>query len=226
MALKMKNHLFAGMIAVLYALAMAVPCSSQQVDDVLEMDLQSLMQMDVMVTSVSKRSQKLHEAASAIYVLSQEDIRRSGAVNIMEALRMVPGLLVTTINQNRYTVSSRGFNRSFGSNKLLVLMDGRSIYHPASSGVEWDRQDTLLEDIDRIEIIRGPGAALWGSNAVAGVINLITKSSSETQGVLLAGGTGSEERGFASLRYGGQVKEGFARASSQQGNWIVLRVWI
>jgi iron complex outermembrane receptor protein len=182
---------------------------SQTLDQVLNMELTQLMQMDVVVTSVNKRPQKLHEAASAIYVLTNEDIRRSGAVNIMEALRMVPGVLVSKINQNRYAVSVRGFNRRF-SDKLLVLIDGRTVYSPSDSGVFWIGQDTVLEDIDRIEVIRGPGAALWGSNAVAGVINITTKSANETQGVMLAGGAGTEERGFGTLRYGGKLGENFS----------------
>jgi iron complex outermembrane recepter protein len=182
---------------------------SKAIDDVLEMDLKQLMQMDVVVTSVSKRPQKLHEAASAIYVVTQEDIRRSGATNIPEALRMVPGLLVARVDQNHYAISSRGFSRQTVSNKLLVLMDGRTIYSPDNSGVRWLVQDTLLEDIERIEVIRGPGAALWGSNAVNGVINIITKTARATQGTLLTGGTGTEEKGFGALRYGGKIGEKF-----------------
>lgn len=187
---------------------------SQDINDVLEMDLQQLMQMDVLVTSVSKRPQKLHEAASAVYVVTQEDIRRTGAVNLMEALRIVPGVLVSKINQNKFAVSVRGFNRGIGSDKLLVLIDGRSVYSPVSSGlnkgVRWVVQDVVLEDVERIEVIRGPGAALWGSNAVAGVINIITKSATETQGVLAAAGGGTEERAFGTLRYGGKLSQDFS----------------
>jgi iron complex outermembrane receptor protein len=175
--------------------------------EVFELDIYQLMQMEVTVTSPAKKPQKLHRSASAIYVLTQEDIRRSGAVNIMEALRLVPGVLVSKINQNRYAISIRGFNRRFGSDKLLVLMDGRTIYSPIAAGVFWIGQDTVLEDIDRIEVIRGPGAALWGSNAVAGVINIITKDSSKTKGTLASGGIGTEEEGFATLRYGDIVDE-------------------
>jgi iron complex outermembrane receptor protein len=198
-------------------------------DEIFEMDILQLMQTEVVVTSVSKRPEMVHKAASAIYVLTGEDIRRSGAVNIMEALRMVPGVLVSKLNQNRYAISIRGFNQRLGSDKLLVLMDGRSVYSPVAAGVFWIGQDTVLEDIDRIEvirgpgaalwgsnavagvinIIRGPGAALWGSNAVAGVINIITKSAAETQGGLVAGGAGTQEKGFATLRYGGKTENGF-----------------
>ncbi len=174
---------------------------------VFDMDIYQLMQMEVTVTSPAKKPQKLHQTASAIYVLTQEDIKRSGAVNIMEALRLVPGVLVSKINQNSYVVSIRGFNRRQGSDKLLVLLDGRTIYSPSAAGVFWIGQDTVLEDIDRVEIIRGPGAALWGSNAVAGVINIITKDSGDTQGVLVSTGIGTEEEGFATLRYGDKVKD-------------------
>ena len=113
-------------------------------DEIFEMDISQLMQMEVTVTSVSKRPEPLHKAASAIYVLTEEDIRRSGAVNIMEALRMVPGVLVSKLNQNRYAISIRGFNQRLGSDKLLVLMDGRSIYSPTDSGVFWIGQDTVF----------------------------------------------------------------------------------
>jgi len=184
--------------------------SAEEQLDILELDLGQLMQMEVIVTSVSKRPQKLHEAASGIFVVTQEDIRRTGAVNIMEALRIVPGLQVARIDQTQYTISARGFLTSqFGSNKLLVLMDGRTLYNPLFAGVVWAAQDTMMEDIDRIEVIRGPGAALWGSNAVAGVINIITKHSSKTQGTLLSGGTGTEEKGFGSVRHGGKIGESF-----------------
>ena len=129
--------------------------SAEEQLDILELDLGQLMQTEVIVTSVSKRPQKLHEAASAIFVVTQEDIRRTGAVNIMEALRIVPGLQVARIDQTQYTISARGFLTSqFGSNKLLVLMDGRTIYNPSFAGVIWAAQDTMMEDIDRIEVMR------------------------------------------------------------------------
>ncbi len=181
---------------------------SEEEKKILNMGITELLQMDVVVTSASKKPQKINETASAIFVVTQEDIRRSGAVNIMEALRIVPGVQVSKINQNRYAISIRGFNRRLGSDKLLVLMDGRTLYSPSAAGVFWLGQDTVLEDIDRIEVIRGPGASLWGSNAVAGVINISTKSSHDTKGALISGGIGSEERGFTSLRYGGPINEG------------------
>ena len=213
-------------LLVLLTLAGSVhPALSQSVDDVFEMEISQLMQMDVVVTSVSKRPQKIHETASAVYVVTQEDVRRSGAVNIMEALRMVPGVLVSKVNQNKYVISIRGFNRLIGSNKLLVLIDGRSIYSPLFSGVLWIGQDVVLEDIDRIEVIRGPGAALWGSNAVAGVINIITKSASETQGVLAAAGAGTERKSFRHSSLWGKGRRGFLlpglrKVSGQTGRQV------
>ena len=175
---------------------------------ILKMDVHQLLETEILVTSVSKKPQELHKTASAVFVITQEDIRRIGAVNIMEALRIAPGMQVSKTNQNPYTISIRGFNEQRGANKLLVLIDGRSIYSPGFSTVFWLGQDVVLEDVDRIEVIRGPGAAIWGSNAVAGVINIITKTSDETQGNLLAGGAGTEERGFVTYRYGDKLDNG------------------
>ena len=161
---------------------------------------------EIEVTTVSKKKQKLSEAASAVFVITQEDIRRSGVTSIPEALRMVPGLQVARIDSNRWAVSSRGFNDQF-ANKLLVMVDGRSIYTPMFSGVRWEIKDTLLEDIERIEVVRGPGASLWGANAVNGVINIVTKNAENTQGGLAIVGGGSDERGFGGIRYGGTLGE-------------------
>ncbi|MBM4053244.1 MAG: hypothetical protein FJ264_00940 [Planctomycetes bacterium] len=138
--------------------------------------------------------------------ITEEDIRRSGVTTIPELLRMVPGLNVAQIDTNRWAISSRGFNGRF-ANMLLVMIDGRSVYTPLFSGVYWDVQDTLLEDIERIEIVRGPGGTLWGANAVNGVINIVTKSAKKTQGGLVSGGAGDRERGFGNLRYGGKLGE-------------------
>lgn len=173
-------------------------------EDLTEIPIEALMRIEV--TSVSKKTEKLSDAAAAVFVITQEDIQRSSAANIPDLLRIVPGLQVTKIDANKWAISSRGFNGRF-ANKLLVLMDGRSLYSPLFSGVFWDAQDTVLEDIERIEIIRGPGATLWGANAVNGVINIITKHSGETQGGLVTGGGGTEERGFASVRYGGSTSD-------------------
>jgi len=162
--------------------------------------------MDIEVTSVSKKEEKLFQTAAAIYVITQEDIRRSGLTSIPELLRMVPGLSVARIDGNKWAISARGFNSRF-ANKLLVLIDGRSVYSPLFSGVYWETQDLLLEDVERIEVIRGTGATLWGANAVNGVINIITKQAKDTQGGLLTAGIGTEEQGFGSLRFGDKLGE-------------------
>ena len=158
----------------------------------------------VMIISVLKRPQKLSEATSAITVITQEDIRRSGATSIPELLRSVPGFQVAQMDSSSWAVSARGFNH-LNANKLLVLMDGRSLYTPLFSGVYWNVQDTLFEDIDRIEVIRGPGGTLWGANAVNGVINIITKNAKDTQGGLVTSGAGNEEKRFGAFRYGDQL---------------------
>jgi iron complex outermembrane receptor protein len=160
--------------------------------------------MNVEVTSVSKREQKMSQVAAAIFVISPEDIRRSGATNIPDLLRMVPGLDVAQINANTWAISARGFNGQF-SNKLLVLIDGRSVYTPLTAGVNWDTQNVPLEDIDRIEVIRGPGATVWGANAVNGVINIITKKAGDTLGGLMTGGGGTQEQEFGTTQYGGKI---------------------
>jgi len=167
-----------------------------------ELSLEELMNIEV--TSVSKKQEPQREAAAAIFVITQEDIRRSGVTSIPEALRMVPGLSVAHLDANKWSVTSRGFSGIF-ANKLLVLIDGRTIYTPLFSGVFWESQDVILEDIDRIEVIRGPGGALWGANAVNGVINIVTKTAAATQGGLATMGLGTEERGFGAVRYGGPL---------------------
>ena len=172
-------------------------------EDLTELSLEDLM--DIEITSVAKKSQRLSDAAAAVFAITGEDIRRSGVTSIAEALRMAPGVQVGRIDSNKWAISIRGFNGRF-SNKLLVLMDGRTLYSPSFSGVFWDAQDTMLEDIERIEVIRGPGATLWGANAVNGVINIITKNSTDTQGGIVTAGAGTEEQGFGSVRYGGNIK--------------------
>jgi len=171
----------------------------------LELSLEDLL--DIEVTSVSKKAQSLSDTAAAIFVITNDDLRRSGVTNIPDALRMVPGLNVARIDSNKWAVTSRGFNGRF-ANKLLVLIDGRSIYTPTFSGVYWEVQDVSLEDVQRIEVIRGPGATLWGANAVNGVINIITRHTADTQDCLLTLGSGTEERGFGSVRYGTTLGEG------------------
>jgi len=162
--------------------------------------------MNIEVTSVSGRPEKLSETASGIQVITAEDIRRSGATSLPEALRLASNLEVAQIDARQWAISARGFN-STTSNKLLVLIDGRTVYTPLYAGVFWDVQDTVLEDIDRIEVISGPGATLWGSNAVNGVINITTKHPQETQGALLEAGGGHELQDFGAVRYGGKLGE-------------------
>lgn len=168
-------------------------------DPLEQLSLDQLMTVDV--TTVARNTQPLAQAASAVFVITDEDISRSGATSIPEALRMAPGIHVARIDTHRWAISARGFNDEL-ANKLLVLMDGRTIYTPTFSGVFWDVQDTVLEDIDRIEVVRGPGTSLWGANAVNGVINIITKKAKDTQGWLAVAGAGTVERGFGTLRYG------------------------
>ncbi len=178
--------------------------------DILNLGLEDLLDMEV--TSVSKKIQPLSSSPAAIQVISERDIRQTGVTTIPEALRMVPGLHVARIDSNKWAITSRGFNGRF-SNKLLVLIDGRSVYSPSFSGVYWEVQDTLLEDIERIEVIRGPGATLWGTNAVNGVINIVTKHSADTAGGLAVVGAGNQEQHMGGLRYGGAIGDHtYARA--------------
>lgn len=163
--------------------------------------------MNIEVTSVSKKEETLGGAAAAVAVVTGDDIKRSGATTVPEALRGVPGLYVARQDSSSWAIGSRGFT-SANSEKLLVLSDTRSIYTPLFSGVFWDVQDYLLEDLDRIEIIRGPGAALWGSNAVDGVINITTKRAQDTQGTYLEAGSGTSERAMAAARYGSETAGG------------------
>ncbi len=163
--------------------------------------------LDVEVTSVTRTESTVGRSPAAIFVITPEMIRRSGATSVPEALRMAPGLEVARVNSNEWAVSSRGFNSRF-ANKLLVQIDGRSIYSPVFSGTFWEANHVMLEDVERIEVIRGPGATVWGANAVNGVINIITKSAKDTQGLLFSGGAGTEERGFTNLRYGGTTQSG------------------
>lgn len=171
-------------------------------DDLTEMSLEELMNLEV--TSVSKKAQSKTDVAAAITVITSEDIRRGGFTVIPEALRTVPGLQVARVDANRWAISIRGFNTLF-ANKLLVLIDGRSVYNPAFGGTYWDVQDYPIEDVERIEVIRGPGGTVWGMNAVNGVINIITKKAKDTQGALLSGYAGSQENG-ATARFGGSIE--------------------
>jgi iron complex outermembrane receptor protein len=197
---------------------MAAACGARAQDaaDLAEMSLEQLA--DIEITSVSRRPQTLNRAAAAVYVITQEAIRRSGYTTLPEILRLAPNLQVAALNNVEYAITARGFNNAVG-NKLLVLMDGRTIYTPLFSGVFWEMQDTMIEDIERIEVISGPGATLWGANAVNGVINIITKNTADTQGFLFSGDAGSHERGLA-VRAGGTLPgDGTFRVYAKMRDW-------
>jgi iron complex outermembrane receptor protein len=170
-----------------------------------DLSIEELAQIEV--TSVSRQPELLLETPSAIQVVTGDQIRRSGVVNIPEALRLATNLNVARQNAHEWIISARGFSSDVG-NKLLVMMDGRTVYTPLFSGVFWDRQDYLLADIDQIEVISGPGGTLWGANAVNGVINILTKSAADTQGLYVEGGGGHLMQAFAGARYGGKLGTG------------------
>jgi iron complex outermembrane receptor protein len=163
---------------------------------------------DVEVTTVSKDPQQVQKTPAAVFVITQEDIRRSGATSIPEALRLAPGVEVARIDANHWSVAIRGFAGQF-SKSLLVLIDGRSVYTPLFSGVYWDAQNVMLEDVERIEVVRGPGGTIWGANAVNGVINIITKSAKNTHGILATLGGGKVDQGTGGVRYGGSAGKDF-----------------
>ena len=176
-------------------------------------ELEQLLQRPVqvpalqqVVNTVSRQESTVGKSPTAVFVITNDMIRRSGATSIPEALRMAPGVSVARIDSNKWAVGIRGFNDRFAG-KTLVQVDGRVIYNPITSGVYWDAQDVMLQDVERIEIIRGPGATVWGSNTLNGIINIISKNSKDTQGGLVVAGGGSEEKGFASARYGGSNEE-------------------
>jgi iron complex outermembrane receptor protein len=192
----------ASVCALLLAAAVPLVWAQTSSSDLSEISLESLSNAEI--TSVSRKPEKLSQSAAAVYVITQEDIRRSGVTSIPEALRMVPGLDVAQIDANKWAITARGFNERF-ADKMLVLIDGRTVYTPLTSGVNWDEQDMILEDIERIEVIRGPGATLWGANAVNGVVNIISKNARDTQGGLTDATGGTQEGGSTAERYGGAI---------------------
>ena len=161
--------------------------------DLTQFSIEELMHIEVI--SVAKKEQSLFGAAAAVFVVTGEDMRRAGVTSIPQALRLVPGVQVGRQDANKWAISARGFNDIF-ANKLLVLIDGRSVYTPVFSGVFWDIQDLVLEDVERIEVIHGPGSTLWGANAVNGVINILTKKAGATQGGYVRVGGGTDEEGL------------------------------
>jgi len=235
----MRREVFEKLLfSLMFILALSVhkAHTQEELKDLTQLSLEQLMNIEI--TSVSKKPEKLSKAPAAIYVITSDDIKRSGATSIPELLRMVPGLDVARINSNSWAISIRGFNGRF-ANKLLVLIDGRSVYTPAFSGVFWDEQDLLLQDIKRIEIIRGPGGTLWGANAVNGIINIITKNAKDTTGFLASITYGDYNRPIVALRYGKKISEGtyfriwtkyFYRSSfktifdqNAHDNWVMYR---
>ena len=185
--------------AALTNLPMAAPAAHAAERNLTELTLEELMNEPV--TSVSKRATRLGDAAAAVAIITADDIRRLGITTLPDALRLVPGMEVSRVNSHLWAVSARGFQGQL-SDKLLVMIDGRTVYEPMFAGVHWSIQDIMLEDIERIEVIRGPGATLWGANAVNGVVNIISKSAAQTHGVLTSASLGSEERAAVAMRYG------------------------
>src|SRR3989454_5921369 len=202
--LSRRNYAARVCIATIAALAaFAANAQTGKPSDLVDLSLEELANLEV--TSVSRRAERLSDAPASIFVITGDDIRRSGATSIPEALRLAPNLEVARVDSRQYAISARGFNQPNAiANKLLVVIDGRTVYTPLFSGVFWDAQDTLLEDVDRIEVISGPGATLWGANAVNGVINVISRRAADTQGTLLVAGAGELERG-AAARPGGKL---------------------
>ena len=201
-------------VAALCGLALGLVCSTAahaagtplSLDDLDRLSIEDLANIEI--SSVSKTPQPLSDAAAAIYVITHDDIMRSGAASLPDMLRLAPNLQVAQITANSFAVSARGFNGS-AADKLLVLIDGRSVYTPFTNGVNWDSQSVLPDDVERIEVISGPGAALWGANAVNGVINVVTRKAGDTQGALVEGGGGSLEQ-RANLQFGAQLRPDLA----------------
>lgn len=194
----------AALVLCLPLFAGSAAAATSSVHELADMSLEDLA--NIQVTSVSRKAESLADAPAAIFVITGDDIRRSAATTLPEALRLAPNLQISRVDARNYAISSRGFNGVF-ADKMLVLIDGRTVYSPLFSGTFWDAQDVMLEDVDRIEVISGPGGTVWGANAVNGVINVITRSAQDTQGILLSGGAGSREKNGA-LRYGGQLGNG------------------
>jgi len=222
---KNARHAAVIVFAGLTGLAAAQPGRSAELAD---LSLEELANLEI--TSVSRRAERLADAPASLFVITGDDIRRSGVTSLPEALRLAPNLEVARIDARQYAISARGFNNSIG-NKLLVLIDGRTVYTPLFSGVFWDAQDTMLEDIERIEVISGPGATVWGANAVNGIINVITRRALDTRGTYAEGGIGNQERGV-SARHGVELDGGgalrvygkfFERDNTVRANGVAVR---
>ncbi|MBF0170750.1 MAG: TonB-dependent receptor [Nitrospinae bacterium] len=215
---------------LLGALSLPLPASALETDggDLTDLSVEDLLSVEVV--TASRRQEPLFATPSAVYVLTNSDLRRSGATNIPEALRLVPGLHVARKDLNHYVVTSRGFNDLPFSDKLLVMIDGRTLHSPTFSQVWWPAVNYPLEEIERIEVVRGPGSALWGANAINGVINIITKKATATAGGLLVAGAGDKETGFGMARHGWTTEGGtamrlFAAAGAKDGARVVEGEW-
>jgi iron complex outermembrane recepter protein len=205
-------------LAVVGLVIPASNAAAQSVEQLRDLSIDQLANIEI--SSVSKSNEALSDAPAAIFVISHDDIMRSGAATLPEMLRMAPNLEVAQLSPTSYAISARGFNAGLNaslSNKLLVLVDGRSVYTPLFGGVYWDMQGVPPEDIERIEVISGPGATLWGANAVNGVINIITRKSADTQGGVLEVGGGNLAR-TASLQYGGQLAQDLSYRIHAEGS--------
>ena len=217
--------------AIAVALAMGVgsisatePAATNEAAKVLRsMSMEELM--SVKVTTVSKKEERLSDAAAAVTAITQEDIRRSGVTTIPDALRLAPGVNVGRVDAHEWAVAVRGLNDTFTSS-LLTLIDGRTIYTPLFAGTFWQANDVLLENIDRIEVIRGPGSTVWGANAFNGVVNVVTKPAAETQGLLVTEGNGSQQTVAAGLQYGGKLSDQtFYRVYGKFDDWDNSELW-
>jgi len=208
-AVECNRHFFTSLVVSIAVLFSSAPTFAQMMElpssaEMKKMSVEDLLKIEV--TAATKQPEKFTEVASAVQIITADDIRRSGATSLPEVLRLSPNLQVSQYNSYGWVISARGFNNIF-SNKLLVMIDGRTVYSPLFAGVYWDVQGVLLEDIDRIEIISGPGGSLWGANAVNGVINIITKSTSNTKGLYVSGAAGSLVKDFGAIRYGGKFND-------------------
>jgi len=202
--LRLRSIIYCALVSLLFArmLPMTSYAQGDNDTDLTSLSLESLLSMKV--SSVSRHDEELRNTAAAISVITQEDIRRSGVTDVAELLRMVPGMDVAQLTSNTWAVSTRGFNGQYAT-KLLVLVDGRTVYDPAFSGVYWQVLNLVLEDIERIEVIRGPGATMWGANAVNGVISITTKAAKNTLGGLFVADAGSKRPAEGSFRYGSSL---------------------
>ena len=218
-----------GRVWALFLAAFTATAAAQTASDrsLADLSLEELINLEI--TSVSRRAERLSEAPASVFVITGEDIRRAGVTSLPEALRLAPNLEVARLDSDRYALSARGFATTAG-NKLLVMIDGRSVYTPLFSGVFWDVQDVLLDDIERIEVISGPGGTAWGTNAVIGVVNVITRAAGATQGTLASAGAGNQETG-AAVRHGGSLGAGhyrlyakaFDRENTKRASGVAVR---